>query len=203
MSLNAILLSIIILFGSCLIACNSKKDDIFLEPKIAKIVPANFFNAKDKSFRVHNDTVYYNDSFFTGYRFDLDEKADTLSVQSYFNGVEEGIQKKWYPNGQISEQRFYINGKKEGIQEGWWPNGRQKFYFTTYNNEYTGEFREWLDNGLLIKCFHYENGYEKGSQRLWWNDGTVRANYIIKNGRKYGLLGLKTCINPYDSIKKK
>ena len=200
MSLNPILLAFIFLTSSCLYSCITEKNESLIEPKIAKTVPANYFDTKDTHFHIHQDTVFYDHSFFTGYRFELGEKADTISLQSYFNGVEEGTQKKWYPNGQLSEQRFYINGKKEGIQQGWWPNGKQKFYFKTYNNEYTGEFREWLETGLLIKCFHYENGYEVGSQRLWWNDGTVRANYVIKNGKKYGLLGYKICENPYDSI---
>ena len=124
-------------------------------------------------------------------------------IQSYFNGVEEGAQKKWYANKQLAEERFYINGKKEGIHKGWWPDGKPKFIFDVANDEYSGEFKEWYSSGLLGKQFHYNNGQEEGSERLWWDNGTVRANYVIRNGKKYGLIGLKTCVNPYDSIIKK
>lgn len=188
-----------------MISCKTehKKEVKKVEPKIAKTVPANYINATSPEFTNHQDTVYYKNSFFTGFRFSLYPNGDTASLQSYFNGVEEGLQKKWYPNKQLAEERFYINGKKEGTHRGWWSDGKPRFLFTTLNNEYEGEFKEWYISGLLGKQFHYVNGQEEGSQRLWWDNGSVRANYVIRHGKKYGLIGLKTCINPYDSITKK
>jgi antitoxin component YwqK of YwqJK toxin-antitoxin module len=56
---------------------------------------------------------------------------------------------------------------------------------------------------IKIKDFNYKKGYENGSQRMWWSDGKIRANYVIKNGKKYGLLGYKICVNPYDSVNAK
>lgn len=170
---------------------------------IAKTVPSDYYSAKDSLFQVHNDTVYYDQHLFTGYRYSLYENRDTAFVSSYFNGVEEGLQKKWWPNGQLEEIRFYINGKKEGLHQGWWANGKNRFQFTANHDEYEGTFKEWSNNGLMIKCFHYQNGNEEGSQRLWWGDGSVRANYVIKNGKKYGFMGYQVCQNPYDSVLKK
>jgi len=185
------------------VSCNNKKENSKPALRIAKTIPTNYKNATDTAFRNHQDTVYYSNSFFTGFRYALYPDGDTAFLQSYFNGVEEGTQKKWYPGKQMAEERFYINGKKEGTHRGWWPDGKQKFIFTALNDEYEGEFREWYASGLLGKQFHYSNGQEEGSQRLWWDNGTVRANYVIRNGKKYGLIGLKTCVNPYDSIIKK
>lgn len=173
------------------------------EVKIAKTVPLLFTKATDKAFRKQQDTLYYKDKFYTGYRLALYPNGDTAVLESYFNGVEEGKQRKWYPNRQLMEERFYINGKKEGIHRGWWPDGKEKYYFSARNDQYEGEFKEWYASGLLGKHFHYMNGREEGSERLWWDNGTVRANYVIRNGKKYGLLGLKTCINPNDSLFKK
>ena len=183
-------------------ACNTGKKETVPEIKIAKTVPGNYLNATDSLFNDHKDTVYYGDHFFTGYRFSLYPSGDTAMLQSYFNGVEEGYQRKWYPgpDRQLAEERFYINGKKEGTHKGFWPDGKPKFLFTAVDNEYEGEFKEWYASGLLGKQFHYINGKEEGSQRLWWDNGTVRANYVIKHGKKYGLIGLKTCSNPYDSV---
>ena len=195
-------------------SCNIKKQSI-PELKIAKTVPANYKKATDSNFKKHQDTVYYQENFFTGYQFGLYKNGDTVFINSYFNGVEEGVQKKWYENKQLAEQkkwydnrqlaeqRFYINGKKEGTHKGWWPDGKPKYIFEADNDEYNGEFKEWYASGLLGKQFHYTNGQEEGSERLWWDNGTVRANYVIRNGKKYGLIGLKTCMNPYDSIIKK
>ncbi len=187
-------------------SCGEKKQDVKIsvrEPKIAKTVPAVYRNETDKYFSKHQDTVYYKDEFFTGYRFTLYPNGDTAILQSYFNGVEEGNQKKWYPDHRLQEERFYINGKKEGLHRGWWPDGKERMMFTVYDDKYEGEFKEWYSSGLLGKYFHYTNGQEEGSQRLWWDNGSVRANYVIREGKKYGLSGLKTCVNPYDSISKK
>lgn len=190
---------LLILIG---ISCGQKKTPAE-EIKIAKTIPANYIPVDDSGFVMHQDTVYFQQSYFTGYRFSLYPNGDTATVEAYFNGVEEGTQKKWYAHKQLMEERFYINGKKEGTHRGWWPDGKPKFYFQLYNNEYNGEFKEWNSSGLLTKQFHYVNGLEEGSERLWWDNGTVRANYVIRNGKKYGLIGLKTCVNPYDSVIKK
>ena len=187
-------------------SCGEKKQEVKIyvpEIKIAKTVTAIFKAISDKDFSKHQDTVYYKVQFYTGFRFTLYPNGDTAVLQSYFNGVEEGNQKKWYPNRQMQEERFYINGKKEGVHKGWWPDGKEKFVFTAYDDKYDGEFEEWYASGLLAKYFHYEIGQEEGSQRLWWDNGSVRANYVIRNGKKYGLIGLKICVNPYDSISKK
>lgn len=190
-------------FGAA--ACSTKQQTVAPQKElmIAKTVPANYRPAGDSSFKMHQDTVYYGDHYFTGYRYSLYENGDTAELQSYFNGVEEGFQKRWYPNRQPAALRFYINGKKEGTHQTWWEDGKPKMSFTAYHNEYEGEFREWYASGLPAKDFHYVNGQEEGSEKLWWSDGKIRANYVIRDGKKYGLLGLKICMNPYDSISKK
>ncbi len=195
---------ILVLF---LFSCNTKNAETITatipEIKIAKTVPAVYVSITDKDLTKRQDTIFYKEKFFTGLRYTLYTNGDTAALDSYFNGVEEGTQKKWYPNRQLQEERFYINGKKEGAHKGWWPDGKPKMLFEAYDGEYEGEFKEWYSSGLLQKCFHYKNGQEEGSQRLWWDNGSVRANYVIRGGKKYGLIGLKTCINPYDSISKK
>ncbi|HEX2684603.1 MAG TPA: hypothetical protein VHL77_11750 [Ferruginibacter sp.] len=191
------------LFFSCKNKPPETAAEIKPEPKIAKIVPPVYVNATNRDLSKHQDTIYYKGKFFTGFRYSLYSNGDTAALDSYFNGVEEGMQRKWYPGHKLQEERFYINGKKEGTHRGWWPDGKEKFYFTVNGDQYEGEFREWYASGLLQKHFHYSNGREEGSQRLWWDNGAVRANYVIRNGKKYGLIGLKTCVNPYVSITKK
>jgi len=183
-----------------LLGCKSNMQTIAVEPRIAKTIPAIWLQALDTNLQRHQDTLYYKHQFFSGYTFLLRNEKDTQQLNAYFNGVQEGYQREWYSNGQLKEERFFINGKKEALQCGWWPNGKPRFYFTTYNDEYSGEFKEWMENGLLVKFFHYQNGKEEGSQKLWWSDGKIRANYVIKKGRKFGLLGYQICENPYDSI---
>lgn len=182
------------------VSCTNHKEREQPEIKIAKTIPRVYLPVLDSSLKKHNDTLYRYAQYYTGHTFFLYENGDTAFVNGYFNGVEEGVQKQWYADGQLQEERFYINGKKEGTHQGWWPDGKLKFFFTANSDEYEGEFKEWYSSGLLGKYFHYKKGQEEGSQRLWWDNGKVRANYVIKNGKKYGLIGLTLCMNPYDSI---
>jgi antitoxin component YwqK of YwqJK toxin-antitoxin module len=181
-------------------ACKANSENENQELMIAKTIPVRKIRSDDTGFQKHADTIYYKGKLFTGYRYSLYHNTDTAAVEGYFNGVEEGLQRRWYENGQLAEQRFYINGKKQGLHRGWWPDGKPKFEFAAHKDNYEGEFKEWYSSGLLGKQFHYKNGKEDGSQKLWWDNGTVRANYVIRNGKKYGLMGLKTCVNPYDSV---
>ena len=95
-------------------SCNPKKEIIIAEPqkeiKIAKTVPENCLNVTDKHFNNHQDTVYYGDQFFTGYRYALYSAGDTAALGSYFNGVEEGWHRSWYPNRKPAEERFFCAG---------------------------------------------------------------------------------------------
>ena len=189
-------------FLFCLVSCTTNNEALYTEPKIAKTVPLIFVRAADTLFQSKQDTVYYRGKFYSGYRYALYANGDTAALQAYFNGVEEGIQKKWYPGKQPAEERFYINGKKEGIHRSWWPGGKPKMYFEVYGDAYSGLFREWNTSGLMNKEFHYVNGKEEGSEKLWWDNGSIRANYVIRDGKKYGLLGMMICTNPFDSINK-
>ena len=68
------------------------------------------------------------------------------------------------------------------------------------SDEYQGTCKEWNEKGLLVKQMNYHQGHELGSQKWWYDNGKIKANYIIQNGRRFGLLGTKNCINVTDSI---
>jgi antitoxin component YwqK of YwqJK toxin-antitoxin module len=183
-----------------LFSCGTKQFGVTTPMEIAKQVPQKYACALDNNFYRQQDTIYYARERFSGLMYALYPVGDTEFVRSYFNGLEEGQQKKWYPNKQLAELRFYIGGKKQGLQQSWWPNGKQRFVYMAVNDVYDGELKEWTQEGLLYKDFHYVNGQEEGSEKMWWGNGTVRANYVTRNGKRYGLLGMKVCKNPYDSL---
>jgi len=167
------------------------------------IIPDLVKNSTDKAFTLHQDTLFYDSIKYSGLVYTLYNAKDTMLVASYLNGVEEGVQKKWYANQQISSLRNYHAGKKIGEHIGYWENGQPKFEFYFEDGEHHGVAKEWYQNGQYYRIFHYEHGYEQGSQKMWWENGIIRANYVVKNGRRYGLVGLKLCMNPNDTIFKK
>lgn len=76
---------------------------------------------------------------------------------------------------------------------GWWSNGNQKFIYHFSDGLQKGVSKEWFESGQLLREMHYANGQEEGSQKMWNEDGSIRANYVVKNGRRFGLIGLKNC----------
>ena len=111
----------------------------------------------------------------------------------YLNGRKEGTSTAWYSNGSLQFQRFYHAGEKEGRHLGWWPKGQKKFDYLFKDGVHHGELKVWYDNGQLFKYYHFESGHESGSQRRWHANGKVLANYVVVDGRRFGLIGLKKC----------
>jgi len=65
---------------------------------------------------------------------------------------------------------------------------------STYSTDLlTGESAEWFSNGQIVRQFSYVDGKEEGPQKMWYEDGSIRANYVVKNGKRYGSIGAKGC----------
>lgn len=142
-----------------------------------------------------------NDQPFTGVVYSLlPNRKDTSIVMCFVDGKEDGEWRKYFSNGQLMERRHFADGKKVGTYAAWWPNGTQRLLYHFENGEYEGACKDWNEEGLLIAEMNYKAGHEEGPQKQFYNNGKVRANYIIKDGRRYGLLGTKNCVNVSDSI---
>jgi antitoxin component YwqK of YwqJK toxin-antitoxin module len=160
-----------------------------------------FVVASSKEISIDNDIVYHQKKTFTGILFELQpNNKDTLFLQTYKNGLLDGVAKKWFPNHQLMEYREYKLGRKNGLQKAFWDNGNKRFEFNAVDDAYEGEMKEWSVNGHLFHWANYKNGQEEGSQKMWYENGKIRANYVIVNGKRYGLLGTKNCKNVSDSI---
>ena len=139
---------------------------------------------------------YWNEKPFSGKIFAIfSQSQDTAFVQSYDQGKEHGLWKQFYANGQIKEFRYYQNGLKTGELKAYWSNGQLKRRCSFKNDLQEGLCQEWSEEGRLMVQMHYHNGYEEGKQQMWHPNGKIRSNYIIKDGRRYGLLGIKNCAN--------
>jgi antitoxin component YwqK of YwqJK toxin-antitoxin module len=137
--------------------------------------------------------LYRRGEKFTGALLERNTEGDTLSWVMYRDGVQHGITKKFYSNRVCAEQRFFQNGKQNGIAEGWYENGKQKFRYHFLNDVYHGSVEEWYASGARYRTANFVNGYEDGLQQQWYENGTLSANYIVKDGRTYGITGTMNC----------
>ncbi len=141
------------------------------------------------------------DEIFSGTLFRIFPNSnDTASIEHYDKGLEDGIWRKYYPSGHLFEIRTYDQGKKTGTYEAWWDNGRRMRVFEFENDEYQGLCQEWNQGGQLIKEMHYEKGHEQGAQKMFYDNGKIRSNYLVLEGRRYGLLGTKNCRNISEKV---
>lgn len=162
------------------------------------------FNADSLLLENRNGMIYTNNVPFSGRIFQLNAvNKDTILTAAYFNGREYGEWKRFYANGQLAELRYFDEDIKTKTLTRWWQNGKMQFTCTYINGEYDGELQEWNESGQLIQQMHYKNGHEEGSQKMYYDNGKTRSNYIVKDGKRTGLLGTKNCVNVSDSIFKK
>ena len=184
-----------------LISCTKKSENRIYSKITMNSIPEVYVEINSSLLKNRNDTYFYNDSLFSGFLIEIsDSSKDTLSRESFLIGKRSGIQKKWYSKSKIKEVRFYVDGKKDGKQLAFWENGNKKFEFTALDDAYEGELKEWTIVGHLIHQANFVNGQEEGPQKLWYDNGKIRANYIIRDGKRYGLLGTKNCVNVSDSV---
>jgi len=178
----------------CLIGCVENE----------RVVVAEKIISNDPSLKFVNGILYRSNQLFTGTVFSFYEGTkDTAEVSGFIKGKENGEWKKFYPDHSLKEKREFDNGKKTGQLIAFWENGNKKLVYSFKNNEYEGTCCEWSKEGVLIKEMNYKKGYEDGSQKMFYDNGKVRSNYIMINGRRFGLLGTKNCVNVSDSIFKK
>lgn len=167
-------------------------------------IELTLFNAKDLWLENRNGMLFQDNMPFSGKMYALyPHSNDTMKITGYYQGKEHGTWKVFFPNRQLQELRYFNQGMKIKTLKRWWANGQIQLACTFKNGEYDQAFHEWNINGQLIKTMHYNQGFEEGSQKLFYDTGKIRSNYVMKNGKRIGLLGTKNCINVSDSIFKK
>jgi antitoxin component YwqK of YwqJK toxin-antitoxin module len=103
------------------------------------------------------------------------------------------VRRGWFDDGSLAWERTYREGREHGLHRGWYPSGGKRFEIRYVDGFAEGEAREWYPSGKLLTEFRYVRGHEMGRQRMWTEDGILRANYVVRDGRRYGLIGSVGC----------
>lgn len=149
----------------------------------------------------HHGSMYEGDSLAHGIYIQLSGLGDTLTYLTCVEGKKDGLAKVFHPNGQLKEERYYTNGEKDGIHTGYWYNGTMAWQYEFNRGVNVRTHRTWSLYGVLTSEHHYDaKGQEDGVQRVWYDNGRIKSNYVVKDGRRFGLLGTKNCVNVRDSL---
>jgi antitoxin component YwqK of YwqJK toxin-antitoxin module len=123
----------------------------------------------------------------------------TAAIAAEHAGTSTVVER--YSNGRVKRLEERRDGKLDGIVREWYENGARMREFHYRRGVSEGLQRQWYPGGQLFTSFHHHDGQEIGQQQMWNPDGTIRSNYIIRNGRRYGLLGSRGCSGSRDSTK--
>ena len=146
------------------------------------------------NFVIKNGFLFLNKKKYSGKLNRYDSVNLTYTITKYCRGKKNGKEIVKYENNTVAEERFYTKGVKTGIHRGWWRNGLQKFeYHFNASGIYNGKVKEWYFNGQKASIFNFVNGKEDGCQRSWGFNGEIKANYSVKDGQRYGMIGRKEC----------
>lgn len=156
-------------------------------------IPDRTISADNTSLTKKAARVYLNDSLYSGFIINHFKNGALQSKAGYLDGKLEGESIQYYDNGQLREKRFYKQNRKTDTHLGFWPNGQAKFEYHFKLDLHVGELKEWYASGQAYRFLTYTEGKEDGSQKMWDPDGKIRANYVVKDGHRYGLIGLKNC----------
>lgn len=163
----------------------------------------DFIDANKVLIQTREGISYVRNKSISGFVFSVNAQGDTIFKVPFLRGKENGRALFFYSKNRLREERFFVNGWKEGTHRGWYENGQAMFEYHFHDDVFEGSYKEWFPNRKLFRNMNYEKGQESGVQQSWYVTGKIKTNYIIKNDRRYGLLGTKNCKNVSDSLFKK
>ena len=77
-------------------------------------IPNRISYTTNTQFNFHQDTLYLSTQKYNGYLIDTFKTGDTATFVGYFNGLEQGIAKKWYPKNFTIKWDMKMEAKKLG-----------------------------------------------------------------------------------------
>ncbi len=138
--------------------------------------------------------LFYKNVLFTGTAITYYSEKSVKSIYTNCDGKLNGKQLKYYLSGDLYSERFYSNGLKIGLHRGWWENRNLKFeFYFNDKGQHHGASNDYFEDGTPYKLFHYKFGKEEGGQKMFKPNGSLRANYVVVQGERFGLIGLKKC----------
>lgn len=108
--------------------------------------------------------------------------ADGVKAEiPYVKGVRHGIEKSWYPSGQIAIEAPWENGAQEGIVLFYHDSGGRQAALPFHNGKLEGQQFTWHENGQLLSEEHYRNGMRNGRSAFWGPDGKEEMVLTYRN----------------------
>lgn len=160
---------------------------------VEAVAPETTLDSSTPGLENRNGVLYVQGQPYSGFLAER-EFDGSSSRTPYVDGRRHGLAQGRYRGGQLAWQRAFRLGLRQGVANGWWPNGQLQFRRHYRSDVFEGEQWAWYESGAQFEVRRYIAGREEGRQTAWAEDGRVVANYVFKDGRRYGIVGRFDCV---------
>lgn len=107
---------------------------------------------------------------------------------TYKNGVHDGVFKYYYEDGTLKQQGSYVKGNIEGTLNSYYPTGTLKEEVAHIEGVTQGAFKEYNEDGSLKAEGEYtsksgQENLEEGELKMYDETGTLIRKMICKEGQ--------------------
>ena len=129
--------------------------------------------AKGKYHKEKKDSLWTYYSYYTG---------AITTTENYTDGVKNGLEEHYYPNGQVSDEILWVNDKKEGPWHQYFDDGTIKLNANYTNNMVNGGYKLYYPGGNPYILGQYIDNMRNGKWTFFDDNGKVK--YVLNY--KYG-----------------
>lgn len=102
---------------------------------------------------------------------------------NYKNGLLEGIQRAYFENGVIQTEEIYKNDKRNGIYKGYSSNGKLYVEYTFKDNKKNGPFSFYYKSGKIREKGSFKDDIVDGAVTFYNEDESIDVIIEYKNGK--------------------
>jgi antitoxin component YwqK of YwqJK toxin-antitoxin module len=149
---------------------------------------------REKSEKVYTK-LYYEDGEIAGEGNYINNKKDSLwtyysyytgtitSTEFYVNGVKHGFERKYYANGQVSEEIEWSQNMKLGVWNQYFEDGAVKLKTTYSYNSLNGPYSFYWPNGNVYILGNFVDNKQHGTWSYFTDDGNKKSEIVYQYGK--------------------
>lgn len=89
----------------------------------------------------------------------------------YADGKRNGVQKTWYPDGELRTEAPWVDGVEDGPVTFYFPNGSVESVIPFYRGKREGPMQTWHPNGIRGSLEYFSEDKKNGASSFWREDG--------------------------------
>ncbi|MGV9663635.1 toxin-antitoxin system YwqK family antitoxin [Nocardia niigatensis] len=105
---------------------------------------------------------------------------DEFGYISHDGALYTGEVEEYAENGQLVELSTYYEGIENGLQQEWWPNGNKRAEGVTKMGSAVGEWRYWHENGQMSEQVVLDADGQEMTRKRWNAAGDLTKDVKIR-----------------------